>query len=360
MSRVEVLPVVTQITRQRAVDLLEPHDHHLGYLPGTKGIEVGIVSQRLFLPREGVGRIMHQRTLRPLLTKRLIEGCRHAGEVDDRHILPPGHSLHGLRIVAVGVLDGLVVVIEEATGCGRAEDDVASRFAHTVDEYLQIARIGIPGAVAGLLLLLIVVAELHDDIVAGLQLGEDLVESQLGKEGCARQAALCEVGDSHLRREPTGDHLSPRGPWLVLLVDHGRIAAEEDCNGLRCLEGTLRRLDPDALYSRSRTAEREAERVVPVLIPHLARLQLHPHIAFDDGVMLVDDEGDGLELPLLGRHHIYIMAPRLSTDDRLAGLFLVPQRDRHQIVAVWHSNREEERTIRGAVQHRIDHLRIAE
>ena len=64
------------------------------------------------------------------------------------------------------VLDGFLVVVEEAALRRRAEHDVGALGAHLVDEYLQLILIVVPRAVARLFLLLVIVAELRYEQVA--------------------------------------------------------------------------------------------------------------------------------------------------------------------------------------------------
>lgn len=73
----EVLPVGTQMTDERHVMLLHPHDHHLGNLVCTPCIEMSIVGQFLVLSLECSGRIMYEGTLAVLFAKRLEESAGH-------------------------------------------------------------------------------------------------------------------------------------------------------------------------------------------------------------------------------------------------------------------------------------------
>ena len=42
---------------------------------------------------------------------------------------------------AVGIFDGLVVIVEESSSRGGAEDDVSPCLSHTIGEYLQVSRV---------------------------------------------------------------------------------------------------------------------------------------------------------------------------------------------------------------------------
>ena len=182
MRGVKVLPIGTQTARKRRVYLLQAHDYHLGNLPCPKGIEMGIVGQGLVLICKGVGRIVHQRLLATLKAKSFIKGRRHLCQIYHRYILSASHRLHGLGIVAMGILESLLILIEETAGGWRAEDDGTSSLTHTVNEDLQVSAVGVPGTVARFLLLLVVMAKLHNHVVTLLELRQDLVETQLGEE----------------------------------------------------------------------------------------------------------------------------------------------------------------------------------
>ncbi len=74
---------------------------------------------------------------------------------------------------------------------GRSyEDDVATLLAYLVDELLQVVREVIPGTTACRLLLLVVVSELTDHIVALLHHRQHLVQTVGSKEGTCCQSAF--------------------------------------------------------------------------------------------------------------------------------------------------------------------------
>ena len=72
--------------------------------------------------------------------------------------------------------------LKETAGRRRTENDMSVSLTHTVNEDFQVARIRIPCTVTGFFLLLVVMAELHDDIVAGFQLCQDFIQSSLRQE----------------------------------------------------------------------------------------------------------------------------------------------------------------------------------
>ena len=76
--------------------------------------------------------------------------------------------------------------------------------------------------------LLVVVGELHEEVVAGLDLGEDLGEAMLADEALDGLAGFGVVGDDDAGTEEAGEDLAPGGPGLDVLIDDGGVAGEVD------------------------------------------------------------------------------------------------------------------------------------
>ena len=161
------------------------------------------------------------------------------------------------------------LVVEGTPLRGGAENDVAAGLAYTVDEYLQIVHIVIPGAVARTVLFLVVVAELAHHVVALPKHGENLVQPVGAQEGAGGETTLGVVGYGHLVVKPARNHLPPRSPGVVFLVYHGGVSAEEDGGGC----GVACYLD--ATHGRRFAIELEREQVVPVQVVLFALLDFH-------------------------------------------------------------------------------------
>ena len=73
-------------------------------------------------------------------------------------------------------------------------------------------------------LLLVVVAELHDQPVAGFHHAEDFVQPAAADRIAIRFARLAVVGDRDLGFEPAREHLAPTVVRLLRLIAHRRIA----------------------------------------------------------------------------------------------------------------------------------------
>ena len=191
LGRIEVLPVCTEILHDRQIELFHAHHHHLSHLVGTVWIEVGVILQSLSLVGISICRIVNQRLLAVLITQSLEEGTGHIVEFDDRNILSLSHSSHGIRIILMSLLNlAMGSLIEEATLGRSYEDDVATLLAYLVDEFLQIIREVIPGTTARILLLLVIMTELTNHIVALLHHRQHLVQTVGSKEGTCCQSAF--------------------------------------------------------------------------------------------------------------------------------------------------------------------------
>ena len=218
-----------------------------------------------------------------------------------------------------------VVVLPEPPLGGRAEDDVATRLPHLVDENLQVVDIMIPCSVARTVLFLVVMAELAHHIIARAHHGEDFLQTVAPEEGAGGEPTLGMVGDGHPLVEPPRNHLAPAGPRLRILVYHRGVATAEDGGG----RGVG--LDADAAHRRSRTIELQGEAVVPVQVTLLTVFQTHRLLAgtFVGGHEearrpLVDDEGAVDKLSAPGGDTLHHQAARLRPHHRLGLALLAP------------------------------------
>ena len=284
---------------------------------------------------------MNQRLLTVLIPQGLEEGTGHIVEFDDRNILSLSHSSHGIRIILMSLLNlAMGSLIEEATLSRSYEDDVATLLAYLVDEFLQIIREVIPGTTARILLLLIVMTELTNHVVALLHHRQHLVQTIGGKEGTCSQSAFGMVGDSYLRPEPSGNHLSPGSVWLCKLIYYRRVAAEENGGGFG-----RSRFHLDALYCWGCTCKLQGQLLIPGKRLLLARFDLYVHFIGNIRRTLVHDEGESLELPLPGTHLIEHQSSVLGTNHSLARFLLRTEHHGHLIVAIRHLHGIEERRI---------------
>ena len=101
--------------------------------------------------------------------------------------------------------------------------------ADRVNVFLDLGLVGGEGA-AGLGgdLLLVVVAKLHEQPIAGLHHAEDFVETTAADGVAVGLAGLGVVGDYDLGLEPTRKHLAPTVERFFRLVADRGVAEEED------------------------------------------------------------------------------------------------------------------------------------
>ena len=102
-------------------------------------------------------------------------------KLDDRNLLAGCYRTHGVRVVAVGFAN-VSVGVEAASLRRSDEEDMSVLFPYAIHEDFQVVGEVVPSTVAGAVLLLVIVAELHEDVVAGAHRGQNLLEAMLAEE----------------------------------------------------------------------------------------------------------------------------------------------------------------------------------
>ena len=148
------------------------------------------------------------------------------------------------------------------------------------------------------------------------------------------------VGDSYLRPEPSGNHLSPGSVWLCKLINYRRVAAKENGCGF-----SRSRFHLDALYCWGSTCKLQGQLLIPGKRLLLARFDFYVHFIGNIRRTLVHDEGESLELAFPGAHLIEHQTAVLSTNHSLARFLLRTEHHGHLIVAIRHLHGIEERRI---------------
>jgi len=125
------------------------------------------------------------------------------------------------------------VRVEVSPNDRAAENRRRPSGARLGDESFQVppvARVGVRVA-ARVILLLIVVAELHEDIVVHSELTENGLPAPLVDEALRAAAVYGEVADRHAVIEERGQQLAPATLGVLLglgLIGHRRVAHQED------------------------------------------------------------------------------------------------------------------------------------
>ena len=232
------------------------------------------------------------------------------------------------------VAERLVVVFEGTPLRRRAEHDGCSFRAYHVDEYLQLILVVVPCAVAGAVLRLVVMPELHKDIVAGLQRLEYLVEAQRANKRAGGEPAFRVVGNGHPGAEPARNHLAPRSPRLVVLVYHGGVAAEIDGRHL------VVALYVNASDGRQGAVELQCETVVPCEVVLFALFYFHTLALFNKVCSLIDNELHGRGFFLLAGCYALGHQPAALGTHGGVGIHDASQLNAHAVVSVGHAHRE--------------------
>jgi hypothetical protein len=218
------------------------------------------------------------------------------------------------------------------------------------DEDLEVLLVGGERLDVGLrpVRLLVVMAELHEQVIALLHLAQNLVEPQSGDERLERLAGFGVVGNRHAGLEEAGQHLPParvgsRG-WSVTVESP--------------VMNTVGMLSTLSIRTAVHAGPRVAEFETSVCRPSggrpargrsgaPGRRRARSGRRRNAEVAHVDHERAGLELPG-GRGHFLQHEPsRLGFDgvDRLAGR--IAEGDRDAVVALRHRDRKEERLVAG-------------
>ena len=202
-----------------------------GELVGTVVTVVGVVFEGVVLIGEGVGRIMDEGFFGAFFSEGLIKFETHGVKVDDGDFLLLTNLADGLGEVGEGLLR--FSVFPAAAFHGGDEDGVGFLFAGGGEVAFEVFFVAGEGSGTFAFVLLIVVAELDEEVVAGLDGGEDFFESSFSAEAVEGAAGFGVVGDGDAGLEEGGKHLAPSGPGGFGLVGDGGVSGEIDGGGFR-------------------------------------------------------------------------------------------------------------------------------
>ena len=154
--------------------------------------------------------------------------------VDQRRLLRCGHAAHGVGIGSVGIVQRTPGEVPPDNGCQQyGNTSLFPRFAHIAAQIFGIPlRRGIAGRI---LLFLVVVPELDEDVVAGLQLSVNGGPAPLVAERFGRPPVRGVVLDPHRSVEQRPEQLSPAPLGILLrkvLRGAGRVADQVDTQRL--------------------------------------------------------------------------------------------------------------------------------
>ena len=138
-----------------------------------------------------------------------------------------------------------------------------------VNERFQACGEGIISSPARSFLFLVVVPELHEHVVARFHLRQGFLQPSGADESIGTFAALRIIGKADFRIEETGNHLSPTGPRLFVLVHHGRVSGQEQGRD------TVVRFNPDGRTLRTVAVDFNRQLVIPVQFGAFARFDAH-------------------------------------------------------------------------------------
>ena len=264
---VEVGDVGGEVLGKGQVGLADSVDYAAGQFVGSVAVEVGVVVDGFGLVGVGVGGVVHEGVHGGFGAEGFEEGPGHGVEVDEGDVLLGGDLADGLGVVAEGVGD-VAGGVEGVAVHGGDEDGCRARCAGFGDVLGEEAFVLVERDCAGFL---VVVVELHEEVVAGLDEGEDLGEALLSDEGFDCFAGLGVVGYDYAGDEEAREHLAPGGPGFDVLIDYGGVTGEVD-GGL--MRGFFYRLDGDGTEAGVVAVEFEGELGVPVEVVDLAGFEV--------------------------------------------------------------------------------------
>ena len=282
---VEVGDVGVEEFCEGEVGFADAVDDAAGEFVGAVAVEVGVVADGGGLAGEGVGGVVHEGLDGAFGAHGFEEGLAHGVEVDEGDLLLGGDFAHGVGVAAEGVGD-VAGVVEGAAVHGGDEDGCCAFGAGLGDVVDEEFLVVVERDGAGLH---VVVGELNEEVVAGLDGGHDLGEALFGDEALGGLAGFGVVGDDDAGEEEAREHLAPGGPGLVVLVDYGGVAGEVD-DGL-VGDG----FDVDGADAGVVAVELEGELVVPVEDAEFAGFEVDfvVGVTVDLGVTDVGVEGAG-------------------------------------------------------------------
>ena len=234
--------------------------------------------------------------------------------------------MHGIGIV--GVCGPYLPVLESPTAGRGHQHRMSATLPDFVNERFQACGEGIISSPSRPILFLVVVPELHEHVVARFHLRQGFLQPSGTDESVGTFAALRIIGKAYFRIEETGNHLSPTGPRLFVLVHHGRVSGQEQGRD------TVVRFNPNGRTLRTVTVDFNRKLVIPVQLGSFTRFDTHRLGIGDFRCTFVDCESKRAELPFLRRHAFQKQAARLRPYRGNARLLAVTQKHRDAIVPV--------------------------
>jgi hypothetical protein len=202
-------------------------DRQTGHARGAERIEVRVVVHAGGIVRVRAGLEMQPQGARRVRTERLDERRARAGHVDERDVPLGGRGARGVRVPAVRVDE--VRALESPAHDRCEQHGMSAARAHLVDEAQEISAIVVVRRVVRRADLLVVVAELDEHVVTGLQAVDDRLPPPLGDERSRAPPIHRAIHDAHPRRiEARLERFPPAGLGTLvrLLLRHRRITSE--------------------------------------------------------------------------------------------------------------------------------------
>ena len=206
--------------------------HHVGNETGDAGgtvcVEVGGIVVTVREIRVLARLQMHEQLAGFLPADGLVQVAAGHFQVQEGHVQLLGHGPHGSRIFAVGVQQAAIAHVDAAAH-GREQHRQSTFFhggaaVHAQEVLIAAVRIGVQGGVG----LLVVVAELDHQHIAGLHALPDGIKTAFVHKAAGAAAAHGMVGNGYAFHQVLRQGPSPATEWGLVIL-HGGIA--DDING---------------------------------------------------------------------------------------------------------------------------------
>ena len=154
-----------------------------------------------------------------------------------------------------------------------------------VDECFQTGHKRVVSSFSRTFLLLIVMSELHEEIIAFLHLAQCFFQTSCSYKSIGRFTGFRIIGNANICSEEMRNHLSPASPRLVVLVDYCTVTAQKDCDNRR-----IGRFDTDTLAYRCISIEFQCQFIIPVQFRFLTGLDSYIFFFGNTRVTFIDDK----------------------------------------------------------------------
>ena len=281
---------------------------------------------------------MHKSTLGFLHSHRFIQYAGHGMQIHQRNILFLRQPAYCIRKIEVGIFN-LSVLIETATLSRRYQYRLYPTGTCLVYKCLQACHERIERTFTGSFLFLVVMTELHKDIVARLHLRQGFLQAAGTNKGIGGLAGFGIIGKANAIGEETRHHLAPAGPRFIVLVYNCRVATQENCRNI------FHTVNNQFCHLRSIPVKLQGQFVIPVQLTAFTGFDTYVFFLRNMLVTLINRKSARKQFSLPGLYILKEKTARFSSHRGFSHTPLTADNSRNTIVSIGHGNRKEERRL---------------